>query len=241
MKSWLAVISVVVGFQLGATSGRAGVSDVYKASFTLQGVVQSGTTNDPVISKVQVITADLINLGLGRALGTPINQNEILALASDCASNELRMIIYDLNSGGNLATIGSVHPVLEVRGFKKRKLTRDITGDLQILPTSGGVSGLAGGSLAINLTITGTTNDCLSKASGSMLGVFGVTFPYSYTSATCTNFISCSLTNVDFCVTNCVLDGGSEIIMTASNYNVAVTRATLQTKGKKLGTLIDNP
>jgi hypothetical protein len=241
MKAWRILTVVSIGFHLGVTAGRAGTSDVYRVDAFLQGVVQSGGTNIPHISKVQVITVDLINFGLGRPLGTSINPNEVLALASDCTSNQLRMIVYDLASGGNLATIGTAQPVLEVVGLKKGKLTRDIISDLVILPTGDGTNGLTGGGLTLSASILTVTNDCLNSLKGTMIGTLGAVFPSVITNFPCTNFITCSLTNVDFCVTNCVSDGTTNIINTVTNYNVAVSKGILQTKGKKIGTLIENP
>lgn len=241
MKSWLAVLAVSSGLQLGITTGRASTSDVYRVDAFLQGVVQSGIVSNPIISKVQVIRVDLINFGLGRPLGTPINPNEVLALASDCTSNQLRLIVYDLNSGGNLATLATEQPVLEVTGLKKRKLTRDVISDLVILPTGDGTNGLTGGGLTLSASIAATTNECFNGLKGTMIGTLGVVFPYVITNFPCTNFITCNLTNAALCVTNCVSDGTTNIINTVTNYNVAVSKGTLQTKGAKIGSLIENP
>lgn len=237
MKSWLLI---VIGLQIGIGFARAGTSDVYQTTALFQGVIQTGTAVLPAISKVQVNTADLINFALGRPLRTPVDRADVLAIASDCANDQLRVIVYNTDSGENRVTIGNVTTILSLEGFQKRKYTRNLIGNLSILPTGDGTNGLTGGDLRLSATSAATTNGCLTSLKGNLLGTLGTVFPLVITNYPCTNFISCSLTNAEFCITNCVPDGTFVVSNTVVTYDIAVSRATLQTEGKRLGVLIEN-
>lgn len=160
-----------------AATGWSATSDVFRLDLLLQGVVQTGTTNLPVISKVQVNHDDLINFALGRPLGTEINNNEELALVSDCAGQSLDLIVYRADTHANLATLGTLTTVLEVEGIRRGQLERDLSGDLGLLSTGTASNGLSGGALTVYATTTSVTNGCLSSLKGTMLGTFGAKFP----------------------------------------------------------------
>ncbi|MCG3149704.1 MAG: hypothetical protein PCFJNLEI_03169 [Verrucomicrobiae bacterium] len=238
MKSWLAVSAGLMVGLMATTTGRAATSAVFRVNVTLQGVVQSGVVSNPISSRVQVSSSDFINFAFGRPLGSLINPNEALALASDCAAPNLRLIVYDLNSGENLVTVANIQSLLEVENLKNGDRSRTLIADLIILPTGDATNGLTGGELKLTATTTAKGSDCVTSLKGKMIGTLGAVFPYVITNFPCTNFVSCSTTNVDFCVTNCVPDGTVEIINTVTNYNVAVSQGNL-TATKRIGTLIE--
>src|SRR5689334_3214031 len=80
---------------------------VFAASLSLSGVSQ-GTSDggDFVIVKQTLLSADLVNLARGRAPGTLLLPNEVLAAVAggDEASPDLRLIVYDTTTQSNLAT-----------------------------------------------------------------------------------------------------------------------------------------
>ena len=96
MKVWfqLGAVMLVAGILLAASS-QAGTSDVYRLQTTIKGVTQWDLHNDPGIPRaqaVQIRDVDLINLGLGRPLATPVPANEKLGLVTQvttptCASS----------------------------------------------------------------------------------------------------------------------------------------------------------
>ncbi len=89
MKSWLRIAVVVSIFGSGIRAGIQGAvtSDVFQLNMFLKGVTQWSNLTNPAIQKVQIEEVDLINLGFGYPLGTPVPPNEKLALVKACASN----------------------------------------------------------------------------------------------------------------------------------------------------------
>ena len=239
MKAWWRTTIPALALTGAALAAWATTSDVYRTDVFIQGSVQSGITSNPILSHVQITTDDLINLGLARPLGTVIDPTEILALAKDCTNDTLRVIIYDLNSGQNLSTIANYIPTVEVEGLRKGLDVGETVGDLVIVPNGDGTNGLTGGILHLAASTEAKKNVCLGALRGAMIGNLGTVFPFTYTNFPCTNFIICAETNTSFCITNCVWDGTTNIINTVTNYNVAVSRARIATKGQRVGRLIE--
>ncbi len=237
--------SLLIGLMLplAPLPAPAGTSDVFRVQTTLRGVVQIGTVTNGAIAKVIVSTDDLINLAQRRALGTPVPKNELLALTSDCATNNQRLIVFDTATASNLVTIGNLSN-LTAAAFTRRRDMETMT-QITIADTSDGTNGITGGSFYYRGRLTITTNNCPVSFAGQIMGFLGTTFPLIITNLNCTNFVTCTppatncVTNcVEVCVTNCVLDGTTNIVPTAQTFNVIVPPTPIKT-GKAIGVLIE--
>src|SRR5881409_1196728 len=192
--SWkIGVLFVLLGAVAPATSS-AGTSDVFRLQTTLHGVIQRGFTNT-VISKVMITADDLINLAQRRTLGTPVPKNEVLALASDCPANELRLLVFDSAAGSNLVTIGTFSN-LTVATFTRQRRAETLS-QLTVADTSDGTNGITGGSFYYHGQINVATNHCPTSFGGQLTGLLGTAFPFVLTNILSTNFVIS-------CVTNCV-------------------------------------
>lgn len=217
-------------------------SDVYRVDALLLGAIESGVSSNPILSNVKITTDDMINFGLARDLHTPVEDYKILAIAKDCTNNTLRLIVYDSNLPANTVTIAHYTPVVEVAGTRKGDDVGQIVGDLVIVQTGDGTNGFTGGSLKLSASTTGKKDVCLGSLKGSMLGNVETVFPLILTNFPTTNCVQC-VTNSEVvnCATNQCWDGTTNIVNTVLPYNVAVSKGTLRTLGKRLAQLIENP
>src|SRR2546426_9964137 len=114
MKSRMLMGALYLGIELWLVGvAMAETSDVFRLKALIKGVIQFGITNKNSILKIQIDRADLINLALGRDLGTKVPPNEELTLATDC-SIDMKMIVFDTTTSSNLATIAQLDRVDEV-------------------------------------------------------------------------------------------------------------------------------
>jgi len=229
MKSWLrtAVAALGAGLVVAVESG-GGTSDVFQLRTAIQGVISyGGFSTNPVIHPVQIQEVDLINLGLGSPLGTPVPPNEQLALVNECGSNDMRIIIYDTSTASNLETIGYMQTLSDIDGVRGNTLTRNLISDLTFVFVQNVSNGLAGGSFFVNGYLTATaSNGCMRKFSGLCIGALGTSF--FFTNSFVTNIVDLTVTNV---VTN--------TYYVISNFTVNVPLTPMTTHGSKLGTLIE--
>jgi hypothetical protein len=209
----------------------AGTSDVYRLVTSIEGSVQSGVTSNAVISDVKITPDDLINLGLGRPLGTPIGKDETLAAIQDYESEVVSVIVYDKNLGTRLATLGVLERNLTIEGFKKDDRLRRVIGDLVILPTGDGTNGLTGGTLHMSALLDINKEGRFTKLKADLLGILGTTFFQSNIFVTATNVIDGTITNTVL-VTN--------LVCCTTNIDVAVSRAKFNSGGKLLGILVED-
>ncbi|MGD0650305.1 MAG: hypothetical protein ABSA97_04055 [Verrucomicrobiia bacterium] len=229
MKSWLRMVVVVLGVGLVvAVESGGGTSDVFQLHTLIQGVVEfGGLASNSVIRPVQIRDVDLINLGLGSPLGTPVPPNERLALVNECPSNDMRIIIYDTSTSSNLMTIGYMQTLSAIEGLRRKTLTRNVISDLTFVFAQNVSNGLAGGSFFVNGNLTTTaSNGCMTKFSGQIIGALGTSF--FFTNNIVTNIVDLMVTNT---VTN--------TYYVISNFTVNVANTSMTTQGKKLGTLIE--
>lgn len=221
---------------------HAGTSEVFGVQTRINGVIERFLSNT-VISKVVISADDFINLARQRTLGTPVPGNEILALTSDCPSNNLRLIIFDTDTSSNLVTLGTLNH-LTTAVYTRRRYMETIT-QISLDDTSDGTNGITGGSFYYHSRINLGTNNCPTKFSGQLTGLLGTTFPLLLTNHNCTNFVTqidpgtnCVTNCVTVLLTNCVLDGTITVLPTNQTFDVIIPRAPLAT-GKPIGTLIE--
>jgi hypothetical protein len=190
------IVAVVVAVPICV---RAGTSDVFRVQTTLTGTIQRGPLSNSVVSKVIISADDLVNLAQRRVLGTPVPKNEILALTSDCSTNDpqpSRLIIFDTAGKSNLLTIGTLSN-LTTAAYTRRRYVEAMT-KITVDDTSDGTNGITGGSFYYHAKIVVPTNGCPTGFSGQWTGFLGTTFPLTVTNFPCTNFF------VNVTETNCV-------------------------------------
>jgi hypothetical protein len=229
MKLWLRMVVVVLGVGLVvAVESGGGTSDVFQLHTFIQGVISyGGFSTNPVIHPVQIRDVDLINLGLGSPLSNSVPPNERLAIVNECYSNDMRIIIYDMSTESNLATIGYMQTLSAIEGLRRNTLTRNVISQLTFVFTESASNGLAGGSFFVNGNLTATaSNGCMTKFSGQIIGALGTSF--FFTNNIVTNIVDLTVTNV---VTN--------TYYVISNFTVNVPITSMATHGEKLGTLIE--
>ena len=165
------------------------------------------------INKVRISSDDLINLARGRDLRSTVPTNEVLAFASVCNTNDMKLIVFDTATSSNLDTIGRLDVVDEVSQAEKRELIAQLT-----VPGAGGVSNaLTGGTLLMDATFTVTTNDCVTKWSGTMLGVLDTLVPATnFIPILTTNVVDILTTNIACCLTN-VMDSTTNVTCCSTN------------------------
>ncbi len=246
----MAVGMVAIGMGV-FSAGVGSASDVYRIETTLRGSIQEGSFSNGVIRKVKIETDDFINLALHRPLGTTVPKQEVLAIASDCVTNHLRLIVYDKDTSSNLVTVGVMDTLRAI--FSQRKNLVETITPLEILDISEGeTNGITSGSFYYHGKINIKTNGCPSKFNGQWTGFLDTVFPATCTNLFCTNYIiSCSVTNcvvtncMPDCVTNCVtncttrVDCTTNIFPCVTRYTVIIPRSPIST-GKSIGT-VDSP
>ena len=203
----------------------------------IRGVTQWDLNNNPGTPRtanVQIRDVDLINLGLGQPLTNKVPANEHLALVTQCASDDMRIIVYDGTS--NLMTIGKLQAVSVVENLPGKPQTRNVistltftnlTAGLPFATSNGSVSNcLAGGTFFVAGSILSDSEHCLISYRANILGAFAGSF--FFTNTIVTNVVDITVTNT---ITN--------TYYSVSNFTVNVSSTVLTVGGKKLGTLIE--
>jgi hypothetical protein len=171
------------------TMAQATTNLVLRVNLTLQVSFQS---YDLLLDE-KVTDNDLINLALGRTPPLAVKlffvpkdsitrpaTNEVLALAMNCGSNDVRLIVFDTNTSSNLATIAALSHVDSVSGktirpsggvgqIKSEYITQVLLGG-PFEPVGSISNNVTGGSLTLRLADNCKTNHPLTQASGSALG-----------------------------------------------------------------------
>ena len=231
MKAWFkfGVVILAAGLLLTAKSG-AGTSDVFRLQTTIKGVTQWDLNQNPGTPRahaVQIRDVDLINLGLGQPLNTAVPATEHLALVTQCASNDMRIIVYDTSTSNNLATIGSLQTVNVIENLRGNRYTRNIISALTFnFANSNASNELTGGIFFAAGSIISDTNQCLISYHANIMGTLGSSF--FFTNTVVTNIVDITVTNT---ITN--------TYYAVSNFTVNVSSTALSAGGKKLGTLIE--
>ena len=230
MKSWLQLSSVtlIAGWLL-ATASTAGTSDVLRLQAVITGVTQWDLNNNPNIPRaqsIQIHDVDLINLGLGQALTNKIKAHEYLALVTQCASNDMRIIVYNSATQSNLVTIGKLQAVSVIESPRSSRYTRNVISALTFNFAANPTNALAGGMCFAAGSILADSNQCLLGYHANIIGALGSSF--FYTKTIVTNIVDITVTNS---ITN------SYLVVT--NFPVNISRTTLTAGGKKLGILIE--
>lgn len=220
----LIVGTILLGLVL---TSRAQTYQVYPVKFVLSGAIQfvpadnvytnfGGITTNLIVNPqpvhpVVIKGEDLVNLARGRNLGTPLPNNEVLALASVCGTNLSKIVVFDTVASSNLATIAELNAIYEAVGYKGHgatnktvNITTNLESAIQVtIPGAGNsTNALTGGLLMLDAQSQLTTNGCVHRWSGTMMGVLATI----------------------------VTDSG-----VSSNYTVIVRKATLSTSGKEVG------
>ena len=188
---------------------------------------------------MQFSGADLVNLALGRVLGTKLQTNEVFAYGASSATNNPKVFVYDSNTASNLATIGQIAPEASHRAARQDRFYQTSSRNISeviaemIVPGAGNATnGLTGGNFLLDGSSILETNGSLAKFNAKMIGVLNTAVTGTLTNLVQTNVVV-DLTNVTIVVTN--------VFVGSTNIPVLVRSATLTTKGKKIGTLIDGP
>lgn len=198
---WYAVLSV----NAIAVAVQADTADVFRVDTTLHGIIERGGTRSSVNQKVKITTEDLINLAQARDLGTPVPQNEILAIVNDCSTNDpapTQLVIFDTTTSNDLVVIGTLTNLTSAIAFRKRSqetITQLSINDIHVTDTNGVLHGVTGGSFFFHEVNQIDTNACPKRFGGQLTGFLGTAFP-----STChSNVLTISTTNCVDCVTNC--------------------------------------
>ena len=163
MKSWLqwGVGAVLAGWLLAAQS-TAGTSDVFR----LQTLIK-GTKNNPgaPATVIQFTDAQLISLA-----GQPLNNSIYLALVTQCANNDLRIIVYDQATQRNLLTIGNLQTVSVVENLRGTRYTRNVISELTFTATNGAAELFTGGICYAAGSILSDSNQCFRSYRANIIG-----------------------------------------------------------------------
>ena len=231
MKVWLKLGAVtVVAVWLLVGNSPAGTSDVYRLQTLIKGETQWDLNNNPGTprtAKIQIRDVDLINLGLGQPLTTPVPTHEHLALVTQCANNDMRIIVYDDTMQSNLVTIGRFQTVSAIESLRGTRYTRNVISELTFNFATTNVSNeLAGGIFFAAGSILSDSNQCLLSYHANIIGALGSSF--FFTNTIVTNIVDITVTNT---ITNTYL--------IVSNLAVNVSSTKLSAGGRKLGILIE--
>lgn len=171
---WLgAAVAIAMGVSiLCGTDADASTYDVLKVKITLVGVTQDDENGVPVISNVKVSTRKIINFARGRNPSSPVPANEVLAVAVECASVEMKLIVYDLNTSSNLVTIAK----WEAGGIAMAGRNGEFVGLSGFSSTGGGAFRIDGGYLSVAGTFAVNSQGCVKLlSSANVNGVVVVT------------------------------------------------------------------
>jgi len=158
-KKWLMVVAAVSMTPAPAVFAQ---TRTFRSPAAFVGVSQGEVANKPAYNIVPLIGADLVNLALGTAPGTP-RTNEVLALGFDCAGTNVDLVVFDRTSSNNIATIASSSSFDTVEQAKKKKVISDgerFVAMLNVASLGNSTNGLLGGYLTLAGRIYIGTNGC---------------------------------------------------------------------------------
>jgi hypothetical protein len=130
-------------------------------------------TNEVVnaeILSVVMNSDDVVNLAMGRNLGTKLPKNEILGVTTRCGDGVLEWVVYDKDQTTILKTIGQFTPQLRAAGQKKKKDSLEDISILTIFPTGSITNAFVDGSLSADVQSELDTNGCMKSANITMIG-----------------------------------------------------------------------
>jgi len=231
MKVWLQLgVMTLVASGLLATQSIAGTSDVYRIQTLIHGASQWDLNNNPGTPRAQASQlrdVDLINLGRGRSLTNIVPANEHLALVTQCADNNMRIIVYDKTTQSNLVTLGYLQAISVIESLRGKRYTRNVISELTLnFANTNPSNELTGGIFFAAGSILSDSNQCLISYHANLIGALGASFFF-------TNTIVTNVT--DITVTNTI----TNTYYVVSNFTVNVSSTVLTAGGKKLGTLIE--
>ncbi len=222
----MAAALAAVGIASATVKTYGGTSEVIEVSTTINGTTQWASFTNAAIAKVIIKEVDLINLGIGNSLETPVPKNLKLALAAECPGDDMRLIVWDTDTGSNLATIADMPAVSVIRGVKHKAHSRDIVSQMNFHFASTATNGLFGGFAFAQGTIQDTTNSCVKSYKADIIGALGASF--FFTNTVVTNVLDVTVTNIT-----------TNVTFVVSNFTVNVSNTSITTQGKSLGTLIE--
>ena len=168
MKSWFqwGVGAVLAGWLLAAQS-TAGTSDVFR----LQTLIK-GTKNNPGAPATTLTITDtqLINLSLGLPVNNSAPADVRLGLVTHCASNDLRIIVYNQATQSNLVTIGNLQTVSVVESLRGTRYTRNVISELTLTVTNGTAELFTGGICYAAGSILSDSNQCFRSYRANIIG-----------------------------------------------------------------------
>ncbi len=228
MKAWMrmAAAMAAVGIASATVQTYGGTSEVLEVATTINGTTQWANFTNDAIAKVQITSDDLINLGLGNDLATPVPKNLKLAIAAQCPGDDMRIIVWDTDTDSNLATVADMQATSVIRGVKKHQHSRDIVSQMTFHFTPTQTNGLSGGYAFAQGVIQDTTNSCVKSYRADLIGALGASF--FFTNVVITNVLDVTVTNIT-----------TNTTFVVSNFTVNVSNTSIATKGKSLGTLIE--
>jgi len=219
-----------------AAHSQTATSDVFQADMFIRGVITWEHGTNGVIHGVQITGTDLVNLALGRKLGTNLKMNEMLAYGVSPATNNAKLFVYDSKTASNLATIGEINPLVEAQQSGVRFSKTETIARL-ILPGAGTfTNGLTGGDMTMDARSVLDSNGAVMAFYAKMLGYLHAVFDVSITNFSATNVIVISGKTIE---TNSVIL--TNYFIGPTNIPVIIRAATVNTQGGKIGRLIEGP
>jgi hypothetical protein len=191
MKAWKSFIVVGVGGVLAAIGvARAVTTDVFRVKAKIDGAVEyfsitnevtkvktNGVTiritNEVVNAEIISVTLndeDIINLAMGRELGTKQPDNEVLGVTTRCGDGVLQWVVYDKEATNIAAIIGDFIPKIRAVGVKKKKEQMEQLSTLNILPNGSPTNAFLGGILSADIESELNSNGCVKNATVTMIG-----------------------------------------------------------------------
>jgi hypothetical protein len=191
MKAWkwicIAVITVVVA---AAGIARAVTTDVFKVKVNITGAVEYVSITNEVtkvktngvtiritneVVNAEIITvrlddADIINLAMGRDLGTKPPENEVLGVTTRCGDGILQWVVYDKDATNIAKIVGEFAPQIRTIGKKKKKDQMEDLSLLNILPNGSPTNAFLAGSLSADVESELDTNGCMKNTTITMIG-----------------------------------------------------------------------
>jgi hypothetical protein len=147
---------------------------VFAADITLSGASQgTNTVGDFIIVKQSLVTADVVNLARGRALGAAVPINEVLAAAAGGTevSPDLRLIVYDSSTQSNLATVA----IITDAQFVVNSRGAVAASQIDVQPAGDATNGLNGGHLGAAGKVTANPLTLSINLTTAVLGHVEVT------------------------------------------------------------------
>lgn len=183
-------IAVVITCALhcGIETARASTNLVFRVKASFQAELKSGD----LVYDVKLSGDDLARLALGRtpsfarklflvarsSANAGLSTNEVFALAINCGTNNVRLVVFDPNTSSNLATIAELVRTDSVSGKAIRAsgynidtvIREELLLDGVLLANGNETNHVTSGFLTIGLTTNCKTNRPLTQASGSAIG-----------------------------------------------------------------------